>query len=33
MNLVGLAISAIGDMVVASNDSVYSLPVGIKGIL
>ena len=33
MNLVGLAISATGDMVVASNDSVYSLPVGIKGIL
>jgi sugar lactone lactonase YvrE len=33
MNLVGLAIGATGDMVVASNDSVYSLPVGIKGIL
>lgn len=33
MNLVGLAFGATGDMVVASNDSVYSLPVGIKGIL
>jgi len=33
MNLVGLAFSAGGEMVVASNDSVYSLPLGIKGIL
>jgi hypothetical protein len=33
MNLVGLAFSSAGDMVVASNDSVYSLPLGIKGIL
>jgi sugar lactone lactonase YvrE len=32
-NLVGLAFSAIGDVVLASNDSVYSLPVGIKGLL
>lgn len=31
MNLVGLAFSSAGDMVVASNDSVYSLPLGIKG--
>jgi hypothetical protein len=33
MNLVGLAFSSGGDMVVASNDSVYSLPLGIKGTL
>jgi DNA-binding beta-propeller fold protein YncE len=33
MNLVGLAFSLSGDMVVASNDSVYSLPLGIKGLL
>jgi glucose/arabinose dehydrogenase len=33
MNLVGLAFSSAGDMVVASNDSVYSLPLGIKGVL
>ncbi|HEY6119615.1 MAG TPA: hypothetical protein VIV66_06640 [Pyrinomonadaceae bacterium] len=33
MNLVGLAFSAGGDMVVASIDSVYSLPLGIKGTL
>lgn len=33
MNLVGLAFSRSGDMVVASNDSVYSLPLGIKGSL
>lgn len=33
MNLVGLAFSSGGEMVVASNDSVYSLPLGIKGIL
>ncbi|MCM3901089.1 MAG: hypothetical protein ND866_05225 [Pyrinomonadaceae bacterium] len=31
MNLVGLVFSEGGDMVVASNDSVYSLPLGIKG--
>jgi len=31
MNLVGLAFSSAGDMVVVSNDSVYSLPLGIKG--
>jgi len=33
MNLVGLAFSAAGDMVVTSIDSVYSLPMGIKGVL
>jgi hypothetical protein len=33
MNLVGLAFSALGDMVVASNDSVYSVPLGIHGAL
>ena len=33
MNLVGLAFSSSGDMVVASNDSVYSLPIGINGLL
>ena len=33
MNLVGLAFSATGDMAVVSNDSVYSLPVGINGTL
>jgi DNA-binding beta-propeller fold protein YncE len=33
MNLVGLAFSSGGEMVVASNDSVYNLPLGIKGIL
>src|SRR6266540_203543 len=33
MNLVGLAFSADGDLIVASNDSVYSLPLGIKGAL
>jgi len=31
MNLVGLAFSAAGDMVVVSIDSVFSLPLGIKG--
>ncbi|MCM3873318.1 MAG: hypothetical protein ND895_21770 [Pyrinomonadaceae bacterium] len=31
MNLVGLAFSSSGDMVVASNDSVYSLSLGING--
>jgi sugar lactone lactonase YvrE len=33
MNLVGLAFSSLGEMVVVSNDSVYSLPLGIKGTL
>jgi sugar lactone lactonase YvrE len=33
MNLVGLAFSASGDLVVASNDSVYSVPLGISGTL
>jgi sugar lactone lactonase YvrE len=33
MNLVGLAFSANGEMVVATNDSVYSLPLGIQGTL
>jgi sugar lactone lactonase YvrE len=33
MNLVGLAFSAKGDMVVATNDAVYSLPLGIFGAL
>lgn len=31
MNVVGLAFSATGDMVVATNDAVYSLPLGIHG--
>ena len=33
MNLVGLAFSAKGEMVVATNDAVYSLPLGIHGTL
>jgi sugar lactone lactonase YvrE len=33
MNLVGLAFSAKGEMVVATNDAVYSLPLGIYGTL
>ena len=33
MNLVGLAFSAGGDMVVATNDTLYSLPLGIYGTL
>ncbi|MGH9970998.1 MAG: IPT/TIG domain-containing protein [Pyrinomonadaceae bacterium] len=33
MNLVGLAFSSDGDMVVVSNDSVYSLPLGLSGTL
>ena len=33
MNLVGLVFSSSGDMVVASNDSVYSLALGINGLL
>jgi sugar lactone lactonase YvrE len=33
MNVVGLAFSAAGDMVVATNEEVFSLPLGIKGML
>lgn len=33
VNLVGLAFSATGDLAVASIDSVYSLPIGISGLL
>lgn len=33
VNLVGLAFSGSGDLAVASIDSVYSLPIGIKGVL
>ncbi len=33
MNLVGLAFSGIGDMAIVSNDSVYTLPMGIAGTL
>jgi sugar lactone lactonase YvrE len=33
MNVVGLAFSPEGDMVVATNDAVYSLPLGIRGAL
>jgi sugar lactone lactonase YvrE len=33
VNLVGLAFSGAGDLIVASIDSVYSLPMGIKGTL
>lgn len=33
MNVVGLAFSATGDMIVATNDAVYSLPLGIRGTL
>lgn len=33
VNLVGLAFSGSGDLAIASIDSIYSLPVGIKGIL
>lgn len=33
MNFVGLAFSSIGDMVIATNDAVYSLPLGIYGTL
>jgi sugar lactone lactonase YvrE len=33
MNLVGLAFGPNGDMIVATNDSVYSLPLGIHGTL
>lgn len=33
MNVVGLAFSASGDMVVVTNEAVYSLPLGIRGTL
>jgi sugar lactone lactonase YvrE len=33
MNLVGLAFSAAGDMVVATNEAVYNLPLGIHGVI
>ena len=33
MNLVGLAFSPIGDMAIASNDSIHSVPLGIHGTL
>jgi sugar lactone lactonase YvrE len=33
MNVVGLAFSAAGDMVVATNEAVFSVPLGIKGTL
>lgn len=33
MNVVGLCFSAAGDMVVATNEAIYSLPVGIHGML
>jgi sugar lactone lactonase YvrE len=33
MNVVGLAFSSAGDMIVATNDAVYSLPLGIRGTL
>ena len=33
MNVVGLAFSAAGEMVVATNEAVYSLPLGIQGTL
>ena len=33
MNLVGLAFGPAGEMIVATNDAVYSLPLGIDGIL
>ncbi|HEX8071153.1 MAG TPA: hypothetical protein VF546_14455 [Pyrinomonadaceae bacterium] len=33
MNVIGLAFSAAGDMVVATNEAVYSLPLGIRGTL
>jgi sugar lactone lactonase YvrE len=33
MNVVGLAFSATGDMIVATNEAVYSLPLGIHGTL
>jgi sugar lactone lactonase YvrE len=33
MNVIGLAFSAAGDMAVAANDSIYSLPMGVRGTL
>ncbi|MBA3805329.1 MAG: gluconolaconase [Acidobacteria bacterium] len=33
MNVIGLVFSAAGDMVVATNEAVYSLPLGIRGTL
>ena len=33
MNVVGLAFSRKGDMIVATNDAVYSVAVGIRGTL
>ena len=33
MNVIGLAFSATGDMIVATNEAVYSLPLGIRGTL
>lgn len=33
MNVVGLVFNAAGDMIVATNEAVYSLPLGIKGTL
>lgn len=33
MNVVGLAFTAEGDMIVATNDTVYTLPLGIRGTL
>jgi sugar lactone lactonase YvrE len=33
MNVVGLCFNAAGDMIVATNDSVYSLPLGVRGTL
>ena len=33
MNLIGLAFSSAGELAVATNDSVYSVPLGIEGVL
>jgi hypothetical protein len=33
MNVIGLAFSPAGDMAVATNEAIYSLPVGIRGTL
>jgi hypothetical protein len=33
MNVVGLAFGPNGEMVVATNEAVYSLPLGIEGLL
>ena len=33
MNVIGLVFSAAGDMIVATNEAVYSLPLGIRGTL